>query len=199
MSLGDCTLDPDGDIFLILTVRDMNDKEDTNTREIRLQCSSKHLTLASLVFKAMLSGNFKESTVLRSLGTLELPLPDDDPDALLILLNIIHGRTREIPRQVDLRLLTRIAILVDKYQLQMVVGIVSQNWMANLRDETDSLEDKIISSSVEDLHRWILITWVFECRTEFKLATQTAERESDHRIGECGDIDLPIPHSIVGR
>ncbi|MCJ1462277.1 hypothetical protein MMC07_000877 [Pseudocyphellaria aurata] len=164
--------------------------KDKGTRKIRLQCSSKHLTLASSVFKAMLSGKFKESIVLRSVGTLELPLPDDDPAALLILLNIIHGRTKEIPRQVDLHMLTQIAILVDKYRLQMVVGMASPNWMVRLKEE-------IVSSSMEALPRWILISWVFQYPTEFKLATERAEKEGAIGIGRSGDIDLPIPHSIV--
>lgn len=50
----------------------------------------------------MLTKDFKESTSLQSVGSLELPLPDDDLDALLILLNIIHAQTEEIPLEVDL-------------------------------------------------------------------------------------------------
>lgn len=79
----------------------MDDEKDTGHREIRVQCSSKHLTLASSIFKALLSERFKEGAVFRCTRTLTLPLPDDDPAALLISLNIIHWQTKEIPLEVD--------------------------------------------------------------------------------------------------
>lgn len=197
----DHILDPDGDLFLILTDQDQDggsdnacndDESHTSPREIRMQCSLKHLALASSVFKAILVGNFKESAVLRSVGTLELPLPDDDPAALLILLNIIHGRTKEIPLEIDLDMLTRIAIVVDKYRLQTEVGILSRIWI-------DRLKSSIPQHWTEDVRRWILISWVFQSATEFKLVTQIAERQSGSRIDESGEIPLPIPCFIVGQ
>lgn len=202
MSTEVCTLDPDGDIFLILANQDEETKSDRTSmevendisrREIRVQCSSKHLTLASSVFTAMLSPNFKESATLRSVGTLNLPLPDDDPEALLILLNIIHGQTKEIPLAVNLYMLTQIAILVDKYRLQMVVGILSRFWISTLKLNMPQVWTE------DDLRRWIFISWVFQSPAEFKFATKKAEMESESRIDESGEVDLPIPCSIIGR
>lgn len=60
-------------------------------KEIRMLVSSRHLMLASPVFKAMLQhSNFKEGDELHSTGSVEVPLPDDDPDAFKILLDIIQ-------------------------------------------------------------------------------------------------------------
>lgn len=198
MASGDLTIDPGGDLFLILAHDAGNESDDTcmddenNTEQktIRVRCSSKHLTLASPVFEAMLSRNFKEDAILRSKGTSELPLLNDDPAVLLILLNIIHGQTKEIPLEIDLCMLTKIAIVVDKYQLQMVMGILSRVWI-------DRLNTKIPQSVTEDLRRWIYVTWIFRCPAEFKLVTQIAERQCESRIDESGEIDLPIPCSIV--
>lgn len=217
MSFDDYTLDPNGDVFVILKDQDgdsksdntcmeldnqggdsesdniyMNVDNDTSQSKIRLQCSSKHLTLASSVFDAMLSKNFKESVTLRSGKPLDLPLPDDDLAALLILLNIIHLKTRKIPLEVDLYMLTRIAFMVDKYRLQMAVAIFSDIWI-------DHLKAKIPQSWTEDLRRWIFISWVFQCPAEFKFATRIAEQQSESRIDESEEIDLPIPCSIVGQ
>lgn len=201
MSPGDRTLDPDGDLFLILTDQDedhesdntsMDDENDTIRREIRVRCSSKHLTLASSSFKAMLSRNFKESAVLRSTGTLNLPLPDDHAAALLILLDIIHGQTNRIPLEIDLSMLTQIAIVVDKYRLQMVVRILSRIWI-------DRLEAKVPRSWMEDSRRWMFISLVFQRPVVFKSVTRMAERQSESRIDESGEIDLPIPFSIAGQ
>jgi len=45
-----------------------------------------------------------------------------DEEALLILMNIIHGHTQEVPRTVDLELLTRMAEIVDYYELHEASG-----------------------------------------------------------------------------
>lgn len=200
MAPEDIIIDPGGDLFLILAHDAGNesdgtcidDENTTGQKTVRVQCSSKHLTLASSVFEAMLSRKFREDVILRSKRTSELPLPDDDPAVLLILLNIIHGQNKEIPLEIDLCMLTQIAIVVDKYQLQMVVGILSRVWI-------DRLSTTIPQSVTEDLRRWIYVTWIFRCPTEFKLATQIAERQCESRIDETGEIDLPIPCSIVGQ
>lgn len=38
---------------------------------------------------------------------------DWDADALLILMHIMHGQTRRVPRSVSLELLAKIAVLPD--------------------------------------------------------------------------------------
>jgi hypothetical protein len=45
------------------------------------------------------------------------PLPDDNPDALRILLEIVHFRNRQVPKKVSFAMLTHLSILVDKYQM----------------------------------------------------------------------------------
>ena len=206
-------LAPDGDIFLILTHRDedsksvnacndevcphlrkfptRDDRNNTSQRRIRVQCSSAHLILASSVFEAMLSQSFKENLVLRSVGTVDLPLPDDDPIALLMLLKIIHGQTKDVPLEVDMCMLTRLAIVVDKYQLHVVVGILSRIWI-------DRLKVNIPETSMGNLQRWIFISWAFRSPSEFKKVTQIAKKHSEIRIDEYGDLDVPVPCSIVG-
>ena len=62
----------------------------------------------------MFTGKFREAVALQS-GSAEVPLDDDPTEPLIILLHIIHGRTRKIPRLVNTETLTEIAILIDKY------------------------------------------------------------------------------------
>lgn len=92
-------------------------------------------------------------------------------------------------------MLTRIALLVEKYQLGVVVAILSRIWMENLKDNPNA---EIPLSSTEDLDLWIFISWAIQSPTEFKTVTEMAEKQSEFRIDKCGDIDLPIPCSIVG-
>jgi len=86
--------------------------------KIRMIVSSKHMMLASPAFKAMLQpGRFREGIRRNAAGQLEVDLPDDDQDIMVIVLNIIHGRNRLVPKQADPEMLTKLAILVDKYQM----------------------------------------------------------------------------------
>jgi hypothetical protein len=49
---------------------------------------------------------------------LEVSLADDDPVIFLILLDILHHYIKKVPRLISLVRLTRITILVEKYQMQ---------------------------------------------------------------------------------
>jgi hypothetical protein len=204
--------DPNGDITLIMSERDYLDKESESgddldkeivkkesepddcldkkivERERRMLVSSKHLMLASSVFVSMLQGNFKEGQALRSKGFLELPLPEDDPVAFTVILYIIHGRSRQVPREVNLELLTHISILVDKYQLQEVVAVYSENWIKQL-------EPEVPKGLTEDSTAWLSTFWVFGHADLFKQTTRILARECDDVI----DIEnLPIPTAIIG-
>lgn len=60
-------------------------------RKIRLRVSSKHLTLASPVFKALLRGGFAESEHLNAGLPAEIQLPDDIAAAAFwLFLYVIH-------------------------------------------------------------------------------------------------------------
>ncbi|KAI9768640.1 MAG: hypothetical protein M1839_004000 [Geoglossum umbratile] len=161
-------------------------------KEVRFRVSSRHMILASPVFKVMLRQEFKEAIVLRSTGKLEVTLEDDCPAAFLILLNIIHGHVRLVPREIDLDMLTRVAIIVDKYDCLEVVEIFSDMWFSKLRK-------KLPGSFTKTLLPWLCITWVFERADEFMLMTQIAQRESTGNIEEELANGLPIPSSILGQ
>lgn len=139
----------------------------------------------------MLSATFSEGLALRSAGKLELPLPSDDPDAFEILLGIIHGRSKSVPRQVNLDLLSRLAIAVDKYELQEAVEVYSEAWIK-------SLQDTFPTCFTSDIPRWLLISWVFEKTLEFERATKIFQLESISVLEEGELCDLPIPISIIG-
>lgn len=81
------------------------------TRRIRVRVSSKHLSLASDKFKALLKPGFLTGDAFQRDGYVEIEMPDHAP-ALMILLYIVHGKTRKIPRSPDLEMLAQIAKLV---------------------------------------------------------------------------------------
>ncbi|KAH8807980.1 hypothetical protein F5884DRAFT_350361 [Xylogone sp. PMI_703] len=161
--------------------------EEKTEVEVRMLVSSKHLILASTVFKAMLRDGFKEGREFQSKGFLELPLPDDDAATFSILLDIIHHRTRKVPRKVTFNELTVITILVDKYQFQEVVEPYSEHWINRLLPKT-------FNYFSDDLIVWLSIFWVFGYAEQFKKVTQILERESEGDVTADG---LPIPATIL--
>ncbi|KAF5872370.1 uncharacterized protein Bfra_005729 [Botrytis fragariae] len=161
----------------------------------RILVSSKHMSLASPVFKAIIKGESHEDLVLRTTGKLELPLPDDDPPAMRILIDVIHGRMNSVPLKIDLNLFTQIAILVDRYQCREAVRLLPAIWK-------DELPSKFSEYAWDDIGRWICIAWQFELHDEFRRATQIV-RESctfsfEVLMATIG-YDLPIPKFVAGK
>jgi hypothetical protein len=175
--------------------------EDEPDREpaivVHMLVSSKHMMLASPVFKAMLQhSRFKEGQKLSATGKVEIPLPDDDPSAFMIILDIIHGRNRQVPREIDLDLLSSISKLVDKYQMVEVVESFSNGWIDAVIDLLPARYATV--EDAEDVHRWLGISWVFAREDEFRRMTELMERGCGEELVEDVEEALPIPGIIVG-
>jgi len=161
-------------------------------KEIHMLVSSKHLMLASPMFKAMLQhSNFKEGDELRSSGQVKVPLPDDDPAALKILLDIVHGRVRQVPRHVNLTTMTELSVLVDKYQMLEVVELYVEMWMSTLKTSVPMF-------FTADLLSWLSISWVFGLGEIFKQISRIAMRGSTDLFG-AHESHLPIPQPVFGK
>ena len=96
-------LDPNGDCILIL-------------KERELRVSSRALSLASPVFKALFKPGFAEGNTLeatRGIGRVELP--DDDTDAMTTICSVIHYIPKTLPHTMPLEALENLAIVTDKY------------------------------------------------------------------------------------
>jgi hypothetical protein len=158
---------------------------------MRMLVSSKHLILASPVFKAMLSKKFQEGNTLCSTGHLEISLLDDNPDAFSILLSIIHGKIRNVPREVSLRTLSQISILVDKYELHEVAETFSDGWLNTLRPF-------VPRRLTENMSAWLNISWVFCQKEHFTVLTKIVEEQMEESWFEYLEEDLVIPGDIIG-
>ncbi|KAG4440525.1 hypothetical protein IFR05_003995 [Cadophora sp. M221] len=164
--------------------------ESGSPREIQMLVSSKHLMLSSSVFRAMLQhSNFKEGDELRRSGKAEVVLPDDDYVAFGIMMNIIHGRVSKIPRKLSLDIMTKLAILVDKYETLAVFGLVLDVWMPPLTNKIPKFFNK-------DVLPWLAIAWVFRLPDLFRKMTKLLLTEGDGVIAERLRPDLPIPNWV---
>jgi hypothetical protein len=170
----------------------------TEVEKIRMVISSKHMILASPVFKAMLQpGRFREGLERNAAGHMEVHLPDDN-QAVVIVLNLIHGRNRVVPKQVDLEILTRLATLVDKYQMVEAVESLSDTWIDNpLANER--LPGGYVANQKESIQRWIAISWIFKRQKEFTKITSAVMICCGSNLLKEFDIELSIPEKIIGR
>lgn len=88
---------------------------DTDSKpEIRMRLSSKHLTLASAYFQKLTANNWREINPADGYSCV-VNTDEWDEEALLILMNLIHGRTTKIPRSISLEMLAKMSVLVDYY------------------------------------------------------------------------------------
>lgn len=160
--------------------------------DVHMRVSSKHLILASPTFRSMLGPNFEEGQRLRIEGSTDIALGDDDPDAFEILLNIIHGLTRKVPRTVSLEMLTKISVLVNYYQMQEVVELFSDTWIEHL-----AREGLPVSHGPEAVS-WLLIAWVFHKPLEFRAVSRAIELGCDEKLEDEFDETFPIPPPVIG-
>lgn len=157
--------------------------------------SSRHLMLASPVFKSMLQPRFAEGLTLQRDGKVVIPIFDDDCAALQILLNIIHGRTRRIPETINIQMFTMFVVLVDKYQAHEVVEFFTNIWF-------NKLKYGILHMLRDNLYPWLCICWVLRRKEEFRELTRIAQLETTGRVDEhisSVPADLPVPVAVIGK
>ncbi|KAF5609055.1 uncharacterized protein FSUBG_4210 [Fusarium subglutinans] len=125
--------------------------------EVRMRVSSRHLILASPMLRAMLEGPWKEKSSTSSFFGTPLRLVTAsrwDAVAFAIVVDIVHGRHGVVPRIVDLKLMTRIATIVDFYACHEVVKIFSETWYQNIGTE---FEDEYSNQAL----MWLSVSSVF--------------------------------------
>ncbi|RDL37621.1 uncharacterized protein BP5553_05054 [Venustampulla echinocandica] len=150
---------------------------------------SRHKKVVSTTQETLLSGNFDEAVTLRATGHVTIQL-SGDPETLVILLNIIHGATRKVPRQVNLDLLRKLAVLVKDFKMLESVEFFSDTWIDKLKG------DGMPQSYSDDVIQLLFVFLVFDREDEFKNMTRLIQRECDEKFDEQIP-EVPIPHGII--
>lgn len=159
--------------------------------EFSVRVSTSTLSMVSPVFRAMFKPTFLEGAELAK-GTAIVPihLPDDDPEAFLILCNVFHHRSSCIALQPTPMQLCKMAVIVDKYDYGEAVrpwGIV---W----------LQREIRGLATEDLCQLL----VFACAVD--LPQQFSDLSKEVLFAHSGPLtDLPLsvnmtilPRNLLG-
>ncbi|CAG8974822.1 hypothetical protein HYALB_00000436 [Hymenoscyphus albidus] len=203
--------DPEGDVVLVFG--------DEIAIRPQMLVSSKHLSLASPVFKAMLQVGFQEGQQLSTKGTVTIPLPEDCDSAFKILMMLVHAKYKHIPDQLILPTLTNLAVQVDKYQVHDCVGpLIIEGWVKKLENDHASLtgpdESHLHNLAIYfDLKmcrtfEWIAIAWVFRIPHLFTMSTKFAILHLKHPVSTTSNnpcrfkkfLDkLPIPRQVFDK
>jgi hypothetical protein len=183
-------VDPDGDIILFTPDTLFIDvkKGAVPGNYARFLVSSRHLALASTYFKAMLRDCWAEGSTLSEKGSAEIPVKECKPEILLIILNLIHGRLRQVPRQLSLQQFTDIAVTTDFFQCHEAIEMAAGIWK-------EALQPLGLIPSIWDITNWIMIASVFDLRHILQQATKTAMQQGRGPLLTC---NLPIPKAIKG-
>jgi hypothetical protein len=146
-----------GDVILVLG-------KGTGTEVvIKLLVASAFLREASTVFDKMFDGRFAEGKGLSSASPRELPPPDDDPTCMSLFCHIVHMKTTEVPRQLDVNTLAGFAILCDKYDCVNAVRLWSRV----------SVLELLSQPSTTGYEKLLMTTYALDLPDEFRKATRS--------------------------
>lgn len=145
--------------------------------------------LASRRASKVLGGSFKEA-VPEEDGLFHWNFePIFDSKAFEIVMQIIHGRTRHVPEQVNVELLAQIAAIVDDLECLDSTWFFAKRWLSQTKNA-------YAFGPLGDLPKWILISFVFEESEVFHNVTHMVISCS---AGEIPTLGLPIRPKILGK
>lgn len=91
------------------------------------------MKLASPYLKGLLSAHWFSEQAPAAGSWMEVAVHNCNPDTLMLILRIIHGKTQEIPREISLGELAKFAIAVDYFQCVEAVELAAQMWLRMLK------------------------------------------------------------------
>ncbi|KAH8126612.1 hypothetical protein LI328DRAFT_166021 [Trichoderma asperelloides] len=164
--------------------------ETDEPEEVQFRLSSRHLSLASPVFSAMLHGGWKESAGLvkqpeqvtkkemRETHSEELQLRYEisatewNAEAFLLLMNIIHGHHRKVPHY---------------YKCHESIEVFAHLWV-------DKLSSDLPTSYGRESMIWLFVSWVYSNTSVFEKMTGLAMKEGK---GSLETMCLPLPPILI--
>jgi hypothetical protein len=178
-----------GDIRLIVT----NSK--TKEKIVGTVCSES-MVLASPVWKKFLFPPWEQTP---SADPKQINCSEDNAEALLVLLNIVHLKFDVVPKILPYQLLYNLAILIDQYQCLKLVHPWLESW----------LQDEESQSMVDGQEGWLFIAWVFGREAIFEQLARKLLKQGTNYIGshlkraKGGGFKKifpePMPPGILGK
>lgn len=173
-------LDPDGDVML---------KLDDGAAVL---VSSKILSLASPVFKALFAPSFSEGAKLAELGYIEVSLRDDNPCAMRTMLAILHYQDASELDGTDPEAIAILAICCDKYNCVKPIRPWVETWFHN----------RPCISTAEDYGFMLLTAHLFRSSEQFSsISAEIIRKLSPDFINVWGTNDILafLPSNVRGE
>lgn len=139
----------------------------------------------SEVFAAMHSDRFLEGQNLAA-GIKEIPLPEDDPDTMQILLHCIHGQYYKVDEVPLPCVIAKAALLADKYDCVEAMWFVFRSWIA------PHLEEPGPDSAIAGLEETALLAvaaYLLRMEDNFRLFTKRLVRDYTTPLAHVMRID----------
>jgi hypothetical protein len=177
----DVHIDESGDLTMIVGEQ---------SGQVKFLVSTTVLRLASPVWKAMITGQFRESSAK------EIPFPEDDAQAMSVILHLAHLRYKKVPKSMNFSDLVKLAVICDKYDVVSIVRPFLEDWVAPWRH-------KLLDAGYEE---WLYLAWVFGYGKDFvSLASELYRAISTNKLGDCLRAGKSLKHpahmppGIVGK
>lgn len=160
--------------------------------EVRMLVSSKHLVLASPYFREKFTGSWKEKAAG---ATTNAPFAVKGAKctekAMLVVMRILHSKTRQVPRSLPFGLLAEIAGIVQRFQCHEAVEVFSDIWLAACK-----VKAQLPTGYGREAVLRLFISWVFSDEEEFQSMTRFLQKQSR---GPLHTLKLRIPQALVGE
>jgi hypothetical protein len=144
----------------------------------------------------MLEGpGFREGRELKEHGFVKIELldPEDDPRATMVVLGILYGNNVQLPVDLDLPTLHKVAVLVDKYQWHELVTPHAISWFDQLSESQG-----IPITFHETLLMCLWIAWLFRMKDRFKTLSRVAQQDAYDLI-DLTDESIGLPTRVIGK
>ncbi|OCK85709.1 hypothetical protein K432DRAFT_413101 [Lepidopterella palustris CBS 459.81] len=180
------SLDPAGDLILVVG------SAEANNGPRCFLVSTDALRRVSRVWRSMLnhsSGWFAKTS------TKQVTSLNDDPDSLLIVLNVAHIRFKELPSALGFAQIVQLALVCDAYDTVQVVRPFLPEW-------TRPYEHAILRAGYEE---WLFVAYTFGYMEAFKsiahhLTLHAAIDEDGRCINQNGRVmDGHFPPDIINN
>jgi hypothetical protein len=152
---------PNGDATLV--VPHISEKT-----EKHFSVSTSILSLASRYFDRLFKGRMAEAHELANKGSVSVNLDEDDPQAMEVILRVLHHQTQQLSINLDLSLIAKIAMHSDKYDTYTVL----EPWVTKWLDALQPIEKSPI-----DIGLFLLATRMVHARPQYTQASQVALKE----------------------
>lgn len=180
---------PDGDIILRTPGESLATTEaGPDNGDASFLVSSAHLKLASPFFRALLSTRWSGAQAPTAGSPREVVLHEMNPNAVAVIMNVIHGQTRKIPQGITLGELVEFATMADFFQCAEAVELAAKLWVQPLKRH-------IPSYWTAEIPRWIMVSCVFHDQEALGKALKVAVEDGPSTLPTDG---LPISGRIQG-